>query len=147
MCPSISVIFNWGMTTTTTEESEKEKRPATPRSEAMRKAWDKRRASTATQAEWLAHPVCCCGCSARLEVAKDPEHQSSFKPGHDAALKSLLRKINRGEAKREDIPQAARANVARIKFIQADPEFQKAFAHDPGQKARRQQKAASGDSI
>ena len=54
------------------------------------------------------------GCCARLDVAKDPEHQRFFKPGHDAALKSLLRKINRGEAKREDIPQAARANVARI---------------------------------
>jgi hypothetical protein len=62
-------------------------------------------------------------------------------------LKSLLRKINRGEAKREDIPQAARANVARIKFIQADPEFQEAFAHHPGPKARRQQKASSGDSV
>jgi hypothetical protein len=113
----------------------------------MRKAWEKRRASAAKGVEWLANPVCCCGCSARLDVAKNPEHQSSFKPGHDAALKSLLRKINRGEAKREDIPQAARANVARIKFIQADPEFQKAFAHHPEQKARRQPKAASGDSI
>ena len=113
----------------------------------MRKAWAKRRASAATGAEWLAHPVCCCGCGARLDLAKNPEHQSSFKPGHDAALKSLLRKINRGEAKREDIPQAARANVARIKFIQADLEFQKAFAHHPEQKARRQRKAASGDSV
>jgi hypothetical protein len=132
---------------TTTEESEKQKRPATPRSEAMRKAWEKRRASAAIGAEWLAHPECCCGCRARLDVAKNPERQSSFKPGHDAALKSLLRKINRGEAKREDIPQAARANVARIKFIQADPEFQTAFAHHPEQKARRQPKAASGDSM
>jgi hypothetical protein len=135
------------MTSTTTENPENEKRPATPRSEAMRAAWAKRRASAATGAEWLAHPVCCCGCGARLEVAKNPEHQSSFKPGHDAALKSLLRKINRGEAKPEDIPQAARANVARIKFIQADSEFQKAFAHHPEQKARRQRKAASGDSV
>ena len=112
----------------------------------MRAAWAKRRASAATEAEWLAHPVCCCGCRARLEVAKNPERQSSFKPGHDAALKSLLRKINRGEAKREDIPQAARANVARIKFIQADPEFQEAFTN-PSPKARRQQKAASGDPL
>src|ERR1035437_5954987 len=120
-------------------------RPATPRSEAMRATWAKRRESAAIGAEWLSHPVCCCGCSARLDVAKNPEHQSSFKPGHDSALKSLLRKINRGEAKREDIPQAARANVARIKFIQADPEFQKAFAK-PSQPQRRQRKAASGDS-
>ena len=145
LCRDIFGIFNGGMTTTT-EESENEKRPATPRSEAMRKAWEKRRASAAMGAEWLAHPVCCCGCRARLEVAKNPERQSSFKPGHDSALKSLLRKVNRGEAKREDIPQAARANVARIKFIQADPEFQKAFAN-PSQPQRRQQKAASGDPL
>src|ERR1035437_2943221 len=124
-----------------------EKRPATPRSEAMRKAWDKRRASAATGSEWLAHPECCCGCSARLAVAKNPEHQSSFKPGHGAALKSLLRKINRGEAKREDIPQAARANVARINFIQADPEFQKAFSHYPGPNHPPQRKAGPGDSV
>src|ERR1035437_2490175 len=123
-----------------------EKRPATPRSEAMRKAWDKRRASAAMEAEWFKHPICCCGCGARLDVAKNPEHQSSFKPGHDAALKSLLRKINRGEARREDIPQAALTNFARIKFIQADPEFQKACTN-PSPKARRQQKAASGDPL
>src|ERR1022692_4208767 len=146
LCPNIFAVFNGGMTSTTTEKPESEKQPTTPRSEAMRAAWAKRRASAATGAQWLAHPVCCCGCGARLEVAKNPERQSSFKPGHDAALKSLLRKVNRGEAKREDIPQAARANVARIKFIQADPEFQKAFAHHPEQKARRQRKAASGDS-
>jgi hypothetical protein len=131
----------------TTEKPDSEQQPTTPRSEAMRKAWEKRRASAAMGAEWLARPECCCGCRARLDVAKNPEQQRFFKPGHDSALKSLLRKINRGEAKREDIPQAARANVARIKFIQADPEFQKAFAHHPEQKARRQPKAASGDSM
>jgi hypothetical protein len=132
--------------TTTTEGPENEKRPATPRSEAMRAAWAKRRANADIEAEWLAHPVCCCGCGAQLDIAKNPEKQRSFKPGHDSALKSLLRKINRGEAKREDIPQAARANVARIKFIQADPEFQKAFAK-ASQPQRRQRKAASGDSL
>jgi hypothetical protein len=146
LCPNISKYFNGRMTSTTTEKADSEKQPTTPRSEAMRAAWAKRRASAATGAEWLAHPVCCCGCGVRLEVAKNPERQSSFKPGHDAALKSLLRKINRGEAKREDIPQAARANLARIKFIQADPEFQKAFAN-PSQPQRRQRKAASGDSM
>src|ERR1019366_4468483 len=125
-----------------TEQSENEKRLATPRSEAMRAVWAKRRANAGVEAEWLARPECCCGCSARLEVAKNQERQRYFKPGHDATLKSLLRKINRGEAKPEDIPQAARANVARIKFIQADPEFQKAFAK-PSQPQRRQQKAAT----
>src|ERR1039457_408838 len=146
LCRDIFEMFNGGMTTTTTEKSENEKRPATPRSEAMRKAWAKRRANVGVEAEWLARPECCCGCRARLDVAKNPERQSSFKPGHDSALKSLLRKINRGEAKREDIPQAARANVARIKFIQADPEFQKAFAK-PSQPPRRQRKAGSGQAV
>ena len=129
--------------TTNTEDSEK--RPATPRSEAMRKACAQRPADAASEAQWLMQPVCCCGCSARLEVARNPENQRFFKPGRISALKSLLRKINRGEAKSEDIPQAARVNVARIKFIQADPEFQKPFAK-PSQLQRRQQKAASGDS-
>jgi len=146
LCRNTFAFFNGGMTSTTTENPENEKRPATPRSEAMRAAWAKRRASAAIGAEWLSHPVCCCGCSARLQVAKNPEHQRYFKPGHDSALKSLLRKINRGEAKSEDIPQAARTNFARIKFIQADPEFQKAFTN-PSPKARRQRKAASGDSL
>ena len=146
MCRNSFAVFNGGMTTTTTEKPENEKRPATPRSEAMRKAWEKRRASAALEAESLAQPVCCCGCRARLEIAKNPERQRYFKPGHDSALKSLLRKINRGEAKREDIPQAARANLARIKFIQANPEFQKAFAK-PSQPQRRQRKSASGDSV
>ena len=132
--------------TTTTDKPEIEKRPPTTRSESMRKAWERRRSHANMEAEWLADPVCCCGCSARLQVAKNPEQQRSFKPGHDSALKSLLRKINRGEAKREDIPQAARANVARIQFIQANPEFQKAFAK-PSQPQRRQRKAASGDSV
>ena len=145
LCPNISEYFNGGMTKTT-EKPESEKRPATPRSEAMRKAWEKRRASAALEKESLAHPECCCGCRARLDVAKSPENQRYFKPGHDSALKSLLRKINRGEARREDIPQAARANVARIKFIQAGPEFQKAFAN-PGQPQRRHEKAATNDSV
>src|ERR1039457_1802447 len=146
LCRDIFEMFNGGMTTTTTEKSENEKRPATPRSEAMRKAWAKRRANAGVEAEWLAHPECCCGCRAPLDIAKNPEHQRSFKPGHDSALKSLLRKINRGEAKGDEIPQAARTNFARIKFIQADPEFQKAFTN-PSPKARRQQKAASGDPL
>ena len=129
-----------------TEQSESEKQPTTPRSEAMRKAWEKRRATAALEKESLAHPVCCCGCRARLEVAKNPENQRFFKPGHDSALKSLLRKINRGEVKSDEIPQAARANVARIKFVQADPEFQKAFAN-PGQPQRHQRKAGSGQAV
>lgn len=102
------------------------------RAAAMTRVWEGRR-------QWAMAPTCCCGCDQRLEVANNPEQQKLFKTGHDAALKSLLRKINRGEAKREDIPQAARVNVARIKFIQNDKELQKAFAN-PGQKAIRQRK-------
>src|ERR1035438_10866829 len=103
-----------------TEQSENEKRPATPRSEAMRKAWAKRRANAGVEAEWLAHPECCCGSRARLEVAKNQEHQRYFKPGHDSALKSLLRRINRREATREDIPQAARANVPALSSFRSE---------------------------
>src|ERR1035438_1056672 len=119
LCRDIFEIFNGGMTTTT-EEPENEKRPATSRSEAMRAAWAKRRANAGVEADWLAHPDCCCGCGARLDVAKNPGNQRFFKSGHDSALKSLLRKINRGEAKSEDIPQAARANVGRIKFVRSE---------------------------
>src|SRR5450756_1047149 len=84
--------------------------------------------------------------SAASDVYKRQECQSSFKPGHDSALKSLLRKINRGEVKSDEIPQAARANVARIKFVQADPEFQKAFTK-PSQPQRRHEKAATNDTV
>ena len=119
-------------------ENKSPKKSAT-RASAMAKVWEGRR-------QWAMAPTCCCGCDARLALAKNPEQQKLFKPGHDAALKSLLRKINRGEAKREDIPQEAWANLARIKFIQADPEFQRAFAK-PSQPQRRQRKSASVDSL
>jgi hypothetical protein len=121
LAPPYVHSFQWDMDIEQSKTSEK--RPAASRSEAMRAAWEKRRATAALEKESLARPVCCCGCGARLDVAKNPEQQRFFRPGHDSALKSLLRKINRGEAKRDDIPQAARANLARIKFIQADEEF------------------------
>jgi hypothetical protein len=110
------------------DKQSKEKNPA--RAAAMAKVWAGRRA-------WSMAPTCCCGCDQRLEVAKNPERQTLFKIGHDAALKSILRKVLRGEVARESIPQAARANLARIKFVQANPELKKAFAN-PGQKAIRQ---------
>ena len=113
------------------DKQSKEKNPN--RSASMAKVWEGRRA-------WSMSPTCCCGCDQRLEVAKNPERQTLFKIGHDAALKSILRKVLSGEVPRESIPQAARANLARIKFIQANPEFKKAFAN-PGQKAIRQRVA------
>jgi hypothetical protein len=102
---------------------------STNRAAAMAKNWAGRRA-------WAMLPVCCCGCDEKLDVAKNPEAQVLFKAGHDARLKSMLRKVLRGEARREDLPEVARVNLSKIKFVQADKELQKAFAN-PGQKARR----------
>ena len=102
------------------------------RGAAMAKVWAARR-------EWAANPVCCCGCGAKLAVSKDPERQHLFAQGHDGRLHKLLRQVLRGEASRQDIPGAARANLARIKFIQGDREMQKAFAN-PGQQVNRRRK-------
>src|SRR5664280_2381775 len=92
------------------EQSEK-KSPA--RAAAMAKVWAGRRA-------WGMAPTCCCGCDQRLEIAKTPERQKYFKPGHDTALKSLLRKVLSGSVPREKIPEAARANLARINPFSAN---------------------------
>ena len=107
-----------------------ETKKSTTRAAAMAKTWAVRR-------EWAANPVCCCGCGTKLVVSKNPEQQRLFAQGHDGRLHKFLRKVLRGEASRQDIPVAARANLARIKFIQNDREIQKAFAN-PGQKTNRQ---------
>ena len=101
------------------------------RSAAMAKVWAARR-------EWAAGPTCCCGCGAKLAVAKTADQQKLFCQGHDGRLHAFLRKVLQGEASRQDIPMAARANLASIKFIQRDREIQKAFAN-PGQQDRRRQ--------
>jgi hypothetical protein len=106
---------------------------STARAAAMAKTWAVRR-------EFAANPVCCCGCGAKLAVSKDPEQQRLFCQGHDGRLHKLLRKVLRGEVSRQDIPVVARANLARIKFIQNDREIQKALAN-PGQQASRQRKS------
>ena len=105
---------------------------STARAAAMAKTWAARR-------EWTANPVCCCGCGAKLAVGKDPEHQRLFCQGHDGRLHKLVRQVLRGEASRQDIPWAARANLARIKFVQKDREILNAFAN-PGQQANRRRK-------
>lgn len=110
-----------------TDSTENPKNAA--RSAAMAKIWAARR-------EWAAVPTCCCGCGTALAVNKDPERQRLFCQGHDGRLHSFLRKVLHGEASRQDIPLAARANLSRIKFIQKDREIQKAFAN-PGQQASR----------
>ena len=97
----------------------------------MARVWAGRRA-------WQMAPECCCGCSTRLEISKDPARQKYFAQGHDARLKSILRKVLAGQMKRADIPQAARTNLARLKFVQASPEFKRAFAR-PGQRQLRGQ--------
>jgi hypothetical protein len=102
------------------------------RAAAMAKTWAVRR-------EWAANPVCCCGCGGKLAVAQNTERQRLFCQGHDGRLHKLLRQVLRGEASRQDLPLAARANLARIKFIQSDWEIQKAFAN-PGQRASRRRK-------
>jgi len=102
----------------------------------MRRAWIKRRASAAMVAEWFAHPICLCGCGGPLARIKNPRRQHFFLQGHDARLKSLLRKVLNGEVPREQIPAAARANLAKLKFVQASAEFKRAFAN-PGQRQRR----------
>ena len=103
------------------------------RGAAMTKVWAARR-------ECAANPVCSCGCGGKLAVAQNTERQRLFCQGHDGRLHKLLRLVLRGEAARQDIPVAARANLARIRFIQSDREIQKAFAN-PGQKANRQRKS------
>ena len=105
---------------------------STARAAAMAKTWAARR-------EWTANPVCCCGCGAKLAVGKDPEHQRLFCQGHDGRLNKLLRQVLRGEASRQDIPVVARANLARIKFVQKDREILNTFAN-PGQQANRRRK-------
>ena len=102
------------------------------RAAAMAKTWAVRR-------EWAANPVCCCGCGAKLAVSNDPEHQRRFSQGHDGRLHKVLRQVLRGDASRQDIPAAARANLARLGFVQKDRELLNAFAN-PGQQANRRRK-------
>jgi len=111
-------------------ENESQKSPV--RSAAMAKVWMARRI-------WRESPTCCCGCGAPLGISKNPKRQRLFSQGHDGRLHRLLRKVIAGEASRNDIPLAARANLARIGFIQRDQELRKAFAN-PGQQALRRRK-------
>ena len=102
------------------------------RAAAMAKTWVVRR-------EWAANPVCCCGCGGKLAVAQNTERQRLFCQGHDGRIHKLRRQVLRGEASRQDIPLAARANLARIGFVQKDREILNAFAN-PGQQANRRRK-------
>ena len=97
---------------------------------AMAKVWTDRK-------NWAMAPVCC-GCGERLEIAKDPAKQRLFHQGCDARLKAKIRAVLRGELQRAELPTAARVNLSRIGFIQASPEFKRAFAN-PSQRQLRVQ--------
>ena len=105
------------------------------RAVAMKKVWTDRK-------EWARAPTCC-GCGERLEISKNPAKQRLFHRGCDAKLKSMFRAVLRGELKREELPASARANLARIGFIQASPEFKRAFANPSQRQLRVQAKVTT----
>ena len=106
---------------------EPRKRPTTPRSEVMRRAWLKRRASAKMEAEWFANPTCLCGCDGPLVRIKNPRKQHFFLQGHDARLQSLALKIVRGEASQDEIPDHTKNLRGCIRFLKKMPELRKAF--------------------
>jgi hypothetical protein len=105
------------------------------RAAAMKKVWTDRK-------NWAMAPTCC-GCGERLEQAKNPTKQRLFHQGCDTRLKSVIKAVLRGEMKREDLPAAARANLSRIGFIQANPEYKKAFANPSQRQGRAALKGAT----
>jgi len=100
---------------------------ASPRSEAMRKAWATRKVRAAAEAAWFEHPVCLCGCGEALVRHKSREKQRYFRVGHDAKLKSVAAKVMRHEADRAAIPEIARTMKAHLALLQKDSELAKAF--------------------
>jgi hypothetical protein len=108
----------------TTENSEMA--PISSRSESMRRAWSRRRAIATIEEEWSASPVCLCGCGGPL-VRRKNRRESLFIRGHDARLKSLARKVLRGEAEPTVIPEIARVMKSRLAFLLKDPELAKLF--------------------
>src|SRR5437868_1328460 len=101
--------------------------PESTRSEAMRRAWTVRKSSAARVAKWYVRPICLCGCGERLERAKSIESQPLYRPGHDARLKALARKVVAGEILPQKIPAVARLMSKRIGFLKSMPELAAAF--------------------
>jgi len=122
LCPYISAVFNGKMDTEKPDNV-----LASPRSEAMRKAWATRKALAAAEAAWFEYPVCLCGCGEALVRHKTREKQRFFRVGHDAKLKSVAGKVMWHEADRAAIPQIARTMKAHLVFLQKDSELAKAF--------------------
>jgi hypothetical protein len=100
---------------------------ASPRSEAMRRAWVARKARAAAEAAWFDAPVCVCGCGLPLVRHKSPEKQCFYRLGHDAKLKSLARKVLRREADPAAIPEIARLMKTQLVFLRQDQELGKVF--------------------
>jgi hypothetical protein len=97
------------------------------RSEAMKRAWERRRSKSTTEAAWFEKPVCLCGCGEPLVRHPNPEKQRLFRPGHDARLKSVAAGVLAGEVPKDAIPQVAKLLKDRIGFLRTKPELAKAF--------------------
>jgi len=64
--------------------------------------------------------LCHCGCNEQFQTRNKTQ---LFISGHDSRLKSLLRKVNRGEVSADQIPKIALESIDKIKFLRTDPEM------------------------
>jgi hypothetical protein len=101
--------------------------PESTRSEAMRRAWTVRRSAAEKIAQYYARPICLCGCGELLAKADSEKAQRLYRPGHDARLKALARKVVAGEIPAQKIPVVARLLHKRIGFLKTMPELVAAF--------------------
>lgn len=101
--------------------------PESTRSEAMRRAWTVRRSAAEKIAQYYVRPVCLCGCGELLAKADSEKSQRLYRPGHDARLKSLARRVIAGETPAQKIPVVARLMHKRIGFLKSMPELASAF--------------------
>src|ERR1700733_8850865 len=97
--------------------------PEYSRSDAMRRAWTVRRSVAEKIEKWYERPVCLCGCGELLARADSAKAQRLYRPGHDARLKSLARKVVSGEIPTQKIPVVARLMHKRIGFLKSMPEL------------------------
>jgi hypothetical protein len=101
--------------------------PETTRSESMRRAWTVRRSTEEKIAQFYERPICLCGCGELLLKADSEKSQRLYRPGHDARLKALARKVIAGEIPGQKIPVVARLLHKRIGFLKTMPELAAAF--------------------
>jgi len=67
------------------------------------------------------------GAGARFFKADSEKSQRLYRPGHDARLKALARKVIAGEIPGQKIPVVARLLQKRIGFLKTMPELAAAF--------------------